>query len=435
MLISAALPAIATSAGRARQFQRACQILVSVGFAGLVTLRGPASPGTMGALLALLGLALLAHQRRLEPGDAAIALLFMTLPLYYAFNMALTGWDATQLDKPGRLLLAVPIYLALSRGGVGAGAMHLGVVGGSLAAAAMAGYQVFVHGAERASGVMNAIPFGNYAFLLGVLACVPWVISAPARQSRALAWSAGGALLAGVLASLASGTRGTWLAAPVLLWLLCGARVGAHLGLSRRWIVVGTGGLALAAALGLAFNARSVGEFGSLQAMMQASPQELTRMTLSSVGVRLHLYRVGLDAFLAHPLLGIGFAKLSVHLAEGAAAGVVNPGVIHFTHLHSAVIDMLARGGVLGLLVLGVFVVGLIRYFVGGLSVEDAEARYFALAGLLATVAAVTFSLTNVFFPAIVGTNVLVMTLAVPAGGLAWRLRLLRATRDGGVGS
>lgn len=435
MLFFAGFPPITTPAGHARHLQRACQILVCVGFTGLVTLRGPASPGTMGAVLALLGLVMLAHERRLEPGEGGIALLFMALPLYYAFNMALTGWDATLLDKPGRLLLAFPIYLALSRCGVSAGAMHLGVVGGSLAAAAMAGYQVFVLGAERASGVMNPIPFGNYAFLLGVLACVAWVVAEPARRSQALAWSAGVALLAGVLASLASGTRGTWLAAPMLLGLLCGAMAGSRLRLSRRWILVGMGGLVLVAALGLAFNARSVGEFDSLQAVMQASPQDLVTMALGSVGVRLHLYRVGLDAFLAHPLLGIGLAQLSAYLAEGGAAGVVNPGVIHYTHLHSAVIDMLARGGVLGLLVLGVFVGGLIRYFAAGLRVEDPEARYFALAGLLAIVAAVTFSLTNVFFPAIVGTNVLVLTLAVPAGGLAWRLRLQRAAGGGGAAS
>jgi len=147
-------------------------------------------------------------------------------------------------------------------------------------------------------------------------------------------------------------------------------------------------------------------------------------MPLSSIGARIHLYRIGIDAFLSSPLTGIGFANLAGHLAAGAATGSINPAVVGYTHLHSSIVDTLARGGMFGLLALGAFGLGFIRYFYCALaSSADHEVRYFALAGLLSVAAALLFSLTNVLLPGIAGTNILVMTLAVPAGAIAYRLR------------
>lgn len=398
--------------------RQCCNYAVLIAFAGLVTLRGPFSPGSMGALLACTGIVLALRERRLDADDLRIGALFFVLPLYTALNLALTGWDAELLDKPGRMLLGFFIYLAISRIGLDARHLRLGVVVGCLAAAAMAAWQLYGLGYARASGTMNAIPFGNDALLLGFLALAGWVAKPPAARRPGPATLTALAAAAALYASFASGSRGGWVCIPVLAWLLSLGAAGLRPGLRLAVAAAGLALLAVAAATP-AINERTLAEWDSLQRQWNASPAEAAGTALSSIGARLHLYRLGLDAFLAYPLFGIGFANLHDWLAAGAAAGTVNPSVLHYTHLHSAPIDMAARGGVLGLAALAACMIGFLRYFQRALADDDADSRYFALVGLLATAAAAMFSLTNVFFPAIAGTNILIMSLAVPAGALA----------------
>lgn len=410
-----------------------CNLAVLLAFAGLVTLRGPAGPGTMGTLLALLGLVLLLRERRLTADDLRIAALLLALPACYAANLLLTGWDLAQLDKPGRLVFGFLVYFALSRVGLDARYLHWGSIAGALAAAALAAWQVHGLGHERANGAMNAIPFGNDALLLGFFAAAGWLATPPGGRSRALGWACVAAVAAALYASLASGTRGGWVAIPALLWVLSLAAGGQRPGLRLAVCAGGVALLALALAAVPALGARTLAEFDNLRQLWLAAPDEVATMPLSSIGTRIHLYHVGIDAFLAHPLLGIGFAGLPDWLAAGAAAGTVNPAVVNYTHLHSAPVDMAARGGLLGLAALAFFVFGLLRHFAHALAAAtDADSRYFALAGLLAIAGAALFSLTNVFFPAIVGTNILVLTLVVPAGALAHLRRQAALTAEDG---
>lgn len=407
-----------------RPLRTLCDVAVLLTFAGLVTMRGPASPGTMGALLAMLGIAFVVRETGLTREDMRMAALFAVLPLYHVLNMACTGWDSTLLDKPGRLLFAFLVYLALSRVGVSASSLRWGSVAGSIAAAALSAYQGYVLDFDRAHGAMNAIPFGNYSLLLAALAVAACVVSPRAERSAVLTVSTLIAVAAGLYASFASGTRGGWVMIPVLAWILA---LGAADGHRRAPIVVPAvmfGLLAVTVVLVSALNERTLAELAGVRQVLTASSSEIVTISLSSIGARIHLYRIGIDAFLSSPLTGIGFANLPGYLAEGAAAGAINPAVVNFTHLHSSIVDTLARGGMLGMLALGGFGLGFIRHFYGALlSSADRDARYFALAGLLSIVAALLFSLTNVLFPAIVGTNILVMTLAIPAGALAYRLR------------
>lgn len=408
-----------------------CDLAVWLTFAGLVSLRGAASPGTMAALLALTGLALLVYRRDADRSDLGMAALFLVLPAYDALNMTLTGWDAGMLDKSGRLILGFFVYFAISRAGIHARALRWGVIAGCITAAALAAYQTQVLGLERASGSMNAIPFGNDALLLGFLALAAWIVTPRTERTPVFHTCTLIALACGIYASYASGTRGGWVIAPMLIWILSlGARdmrralrAGVTVGVLSLLVI----GLALLPVL----SERTANELDNIWAVISISNQDAASMTLSSIGTRLHLYRIGFDAFMSQPVLGIGVANLSEYLAAGTQAGTVNPAAAHFTHLHSGIVDTLARGGLLGLAALAYFVIGLARYFHRALvTSDDGDTRYFALTGLLCITAALLFSLSNVFFPAIVGTNILIMTLAVPAGALAHRTRRLRQTNN-----
>jgi len=358
-----------------------CDFAVWLTFSGLVSLRGAGSPGTMAALLAIIGLALLVYRKDADRSDLKMAALFLVLPVHDVLNMAL------------------------------------------------AAYQAQVLGLERVSGFMNAIPFGNDALLLGFLALAAWVVTPRAERTPLFQTCTLIALGCGIYASYASGTRGGWVVAPVLIWILSlGARdmrrslrTGVTIGILSLLII----GLGLLPVL----NERTADELNNVMAVLTTTKEDAASMTLSSIGTRLHLYRVGIDAFMSRPVLGIGVANLGDYLAASAQTGTLNPAAAHFTHLHSGIVDTLARGGLLGLAALAYFVIGLARHFHRALVTSgDDHVRYFALTGLLCISAAFLFSLSNVFFPAIVGTNILIMTLAVPAGALAFRTRQLRCT-------
>ncbi|MBR0566812.1 O-antigen ligase family protein [Azoarcus sp. L1K30] len=417
-----------------RYLRTACDAAVWLAFAGLVCLRGPASPGTMGAALAIVGLILLVSRRDMRPLDLHMAAIFFIMPVHDTLNMLITGWNSNMLDKPGRLLIGFFVYFALSRIGVSARALRWGVICGCIAAALLAAYQVHVQGMVRATGFMNAIPFGNDSLLLGLFALAAWVTTMASRRTRALNACTLIALAASIYASFASETRGGWVVAPVLLWVVS---LGVRNVRPGRRGAVATGIVSLLL-IGLAvlplINDRTAAELGSSLEVIGAPSREAAEMELSSIGTRIHLYHIGTDAFLSSPLYGIGIANLGDYLAAGAKTGKVNPAVTTFTHLHSGIIDTLARGGLLGLAALSFFSIGLIRFFCRPLAtMTDPDVRYFALTGLLGIAAALLFSLSNVIFPAIAGTNILVMTLAVPAGALAYRLRQLASDSLPGV--
>lgn len=418
------------SAGQPRMQALCCGVLVFVAYAGLLTQRGWVGPGTSLTLMALIGFGLFLQRQDVDRDEALMMLCFAVLPIYYLFNLTVTGWDSTQLDKPLRMLLAIPVVYLISRWGLPSVWLAAGVVCGALTAAALAAHQVWMLGIGRADGVMNAIPFGSFALLLASFAAAGWVCLPGARTPVVVAATLA-AILAGMAAAVLSGTRGVWLAAPVLLGLLVWTR-----GLSARAIFRVAGLGALVALAVVCLHPRSREEIDGVLAVLGLGLVDQAGMALNSTGVRLHLYGVALEAFAGRPVWGIGLAGLPSYLQAGAAAGWINPAVTGFTHLHSAPLDMLARGGLLGLMALGLFLWGLAVHFARGLkrAEDDPQMRYFALCGLMATVGALLFALTNVFFPAIVGTHVLVLSLAVPAGGMRWRQRVRRTRQEAGDG-
>lgn len=72
------------------------------------------------------------------------------------------------------------------------------------------------HGDIRASGAVEVIPFGDLAIAMGFMALASFYVTRRPRRT----WQyllAGAALIAGTLTSILSGTRGGWIALPVLI--------------------------------------------------------------------------------------------------------------------------------------------------------------------------------------------------------------------------
>tara|TARA_R110000851_G_scaffold289629_1_gene443776 strand:- start:2217 stop:3446 length:1230 start_codon:yes stop_codon:yes gene_type:complete len=236
---------------------------------------------------------------------------------------------------------------------------------------------------------INAIPFGNLSLVLGVLSLV-WALRRPK-----IPLLFGAAALAGLVASLLSGTRGGWVTLPVVgvvLWLCQGAEI-------RRFWSAWPRPTRLLAVAGVAL----VAAFAVWQALPRAAVlvEDLRvyfvdGVTRTSVGLRLDMWHTAWVLFLQKPLLGWGEGAMMPELRRLIAVGELNEQARYFGfQLHSDVLDTLARRGLLGLITLLLMYAVPLAGFVRRLKCGDVDVRVFALAGTLVVLMFAGFGLTQ----------------------------------------
>ncbi|HEX5678312.1 MAG TPA: O-antigen ligase family protein, partial [Alcanivorax sp.] len=116
----------------------------------------------------------------------------------------------------------------------------------------------------------------------------------------------------------------------------------------------------------------------------------------NSFGVRVEMWRVGVQLFSEKPLLGWGEGRLQERRDEWVAAWDLHPAVSRYDQLHSDLIDTAARRGLVGLgsllMLYGVPLVLFARALRGR---PDTTTRALAVAGLVVVVAFIGFGLTQ----------------------------------------
>lgn len=272
-----------------------------------------------------------------------------------------------------------------------------GVAIGALLAGAIAGYEHFWLGRWRPDNGMNAIPFGNIALLLGTLCLVPLVLLRfplghcfSALQRGMLVMGA----LAGLLASVLSGTRGGWVVFPALALLVSGAGL---LSLPRGRV------LALVVMLVVALLAMALMPRAPVSDRLGQGVNNLQEYTQggtgSSLGLRLEMWRAGWALIQVKPLLGWGEGRLEARRDQWVVEGRFNPGISRYDQLHNDIVDTLARRGVIGLAtLLGLYFVPLLlfwRYWRQGMKVGSRKVQAFALCGAVIVVAFVGFGMSQ----------------------------------------
>jgi len=385
----------------------------------------PSAAGWMTAPLIGGGLVLAVREHRLTPIDWEFLLATAALPLAYAVNMALFGGGLNLLERPGHLLRAFLIYYAVSRLGLSRASLTAGLALAALTACGIALYETRVLHEARVFGFRghwNAVPFGNFSLLLGLLcglaALWPW------RQAR-MAWKlvAACAGAAGLAASLLSGSRGGWITLPVLLPALAWLHPTP---LPRRLgTVVVILGLLAVAGLGTLPAVQARLTEGVTEVLAYCDRPDDTRTMSTSVGQRLAMWRWGLQRFGEHPVAGFGFANFPAERAAAVRRGEL-PGAVEsmkLANVHNELIGTLAGGGILTAAGLLAFWIAGWRFFCKRLGAGTDES-YFAACGLLVLLATGLFSMTEGLFGTGPGTKALMLLLALPAAGLAQRERI-----------
>ncbi|MEQ6890049.1 O-antigen ligase family protein [Halomonas sp. CS7] len=366
---------------------------------------GPLWLGLLG-LLALMG-RLIPGWLRVRPLCRLGWGLALILLLFGASQLAMAAYHGELL---GLWPLVVPVLLAL----LALPALHAwlpsltwlwtGLALGGMTTGVWALWQA-LNGVRRASGhePLHAILYGNLSLLSGVLclAGIGWALNGP-RRSGWLALLALGAL-GGVAASVLSGTRGGWVALPLILlvfqrgfgrWLPRGKAAAWWLG----------AGVLLAALYVLP----QTGVQHRVSLAVAEVEHYLTgeEAKTSSVTTRLEMWQGALGLIVERPLLGHGEAGYEEGVRSRVKAGEIDRAVLAHAHAHNDLLDAWAKRGVPGLVaLLGLYLLPL-WLFRSGLNHPDSSHRALAVAGLLLPVTFLDFGMTYSFLAYPVGTAV-----------------------------
>jgi len=314
--------------------------------------------------------------------------------LHFLFVLAcalLRGVSMSSVEKPARMFLAVSSLAVVLALRVPHRALWWGVSAGAIAALPFVAWQRIGLGIDRPGGLINAITFGDLALLLALLA-LAGAIDLRRQTSQALLCGAGA--LAGLAASLLTGTRGGWialvLAAPVLLRHLRALD-------SRRVRALVALGLALLASAWLVPASGVQARFA--QGVTDARTWYEGGSVWTNVGTRLELWKGALMLIREHPLFGLDFGACRARLAEFAQQGRLDPMVLSLPHLHNDGLQALATGGVAGFVAWAAILAAPFLFFSRQIGAGVRAPQFAAaLAGMLVVLGYLGFGLTEVIF-------------------------------------
>lgn len=351
---------------------------------------------SLGALLLVLGSPLLLRKRiklDLNKEDVALIAVLASYFLVCAVGSWVHGGPINEYDSPIRFILAIPALLLLLAYPPKPSFFWGGLAVGAILAGLLTGWQNLFAGDMRAGGYTNPIQYGNISLLLGILCLggLGWAFS----QRRAGLWTgllSAGAVM-GMLGSLFTGSRGSWICLPFSLFILYKCHGGKF---PKRYIVGSLVAIIVCSSIIYVTPRTEVKARISL-ATSEARDYFKNGNPDSSVGARFEMWRIGMMIFPEHPFLGWGQAGMMERKAKLIKEGAANAVIADHTHLHNEYIDALVKRGIPGLIsVLALYLVPFVL-FSRRVTHQNSNVRPYAIAGLLLSVCYISFDLTQAF--------------------------------------
>jgi O-antigen ligase len=314
--------------------------------------------------------------------------------LHFAFVLAcvlLRGTSMGSVEKPARMFLAVSALAAVLALRPPRRFLWWGASTGALAALGFIAWQRLGLHIDRPGGLINAITYGDLALLLGLVS-LAGAIDLRAAPRQALLCGAG--VLAGLAASVLTGTRGGWVA--LLLALLV---------LAPRLRLVDSRALRALLAAGVLLLGSSwfVPALGVQERFAEGVRDAETwyegGSVWTNVGTRLELWKGAGMLIAEKPLLGRDFDAARTRLAEYAHEGRLDPLVLQLPHLHNDGLQVLATGGVIGFALWAGILAMPLAFFLRRLGRDPLAPQFAAaLAGVFVVLGYIGFGLTEVIF-------------------------------------
>lgn len=295
-------------------------------------------------------------------------------------------------DMPSRLaLFALLFWILLLLSDKELKSIQWGLIAGAMVGAVALYIGTFA-GAQRPDAILSTplIPFGAMTFLMGILAVFSIGWNAPGEKMLiALKLLAG---CAGVYASYVSQTRGSWIAAPVLIVIGFSALKKIRL---RHQLTA----LALAIVL-----LSSLYAFSSMVQTRVSAAQLDIRHYIdgdnldTSIGIRFQLWKGAWLLFKENPFFGVGPERFTDALQSLASRHVITPKAATVHHAHNEILFNMATLGIFGMLAILMLYFVPVFYFGREMRNSDREVRTVASMGLALSLGFFVFGLTEVMF-------------------------------------
>jgi O-antigen ligase len=313
--------------------------------------------------------------------------------LYFTFTLLdlllRSKWDLGELQEPSRFLLLLPGFILIRHVGYSESALRYGILAGAIFAALWAYYQKIHLGIYRAWGGTTYSPaaFGDVGLICGVMSVA---LLQPLWREKTL-WKCIALIgfLAGLFASLCSGTKGGWVSLPLLGWVL--VELTDEPSYKKRFG-------ALAFVIGLAALAYLLSPF--IQDRMNVILPALYEYIVNGVvydysaGIRLALWHGCLLIFWDNPLFGTGPGTYWQNLMHYVEIGALSSDVRWINGPHSQLFNSLYESGIFG----PFMVYGIYLSFILHCKQHLKQNKSLATAGMLLAVGFIDFGLVEVIW-------------------------------------
>ena len=308
-------------------------------------------------------------------------------------------------DAASRFLLSVPIFMLLLR-------LRFSVVTAvqyGFPLAAIAGCAMLKPIVQGRYGIatLDLIHFGDFQLMLAVLslASINWT----GRDAMWLKSLKIIGFMAGIYASILSGSRGGWMALPVFLLIFAYFRLG-KLSLKIMTILL----LTLVMTGCLAYFANQ-----TIQQRVDETINNLTEFSGgnrdTSTGIRLQLYRAAAEIIAQHPIFGVGPEGFKDEMDAMQQSGKITPLAAELGkgEVHNELLSKTAGLGLPGLLAMLMIYLVPLRIFYRALRANSVQIRQSGMLGLIFVSGFMVFGLTVEVLNLTLATAFYSLTVAV----------------------
>lgn len=282
-------------------------------------------------------------------------LVFVLLLYFSAILVEVVYYElpVRELDPVSKILLFIPFIYLLNAVKVCRFTLLFGLMAGCIGLFLLVGYEKFFLGPARVGVSINAIQLGNIALVMGMLTLLFLPISLSLTKYRLLiSFLCIVCGLLAVTASMLTATRGGLIALPLLLLVFA----YYYRDVLQRYLWHGVTLFAITIIAMMVFLPQSdlVDRF---QLGINSVLNYYTHGDAStSAGVRLELWKAAWLISQDHWLLGVGLDQYMLqkqHLIDG---GILDSSISIFGHSHNSYLYSLVRRGLLGVIILLMFI-------------------------------------------------------------------------------
>lgn len=370
--------------------------IVSIGiflfFAGMVSVPVGYTVGAAVLLVAALYFVVRHSVPALSAQDKSLVWLLVAVFAVGLFSYLYHGNAVRSIDLPSRYLFAAIILLMLLEYPPKLQWLWSGVAVGAMSGAAIAAWQTVGQDLGRAVGFTGVIQFGDLGLMLGVF-CAAGIFWANKQDGpQRWVWRCVLALgvLGGAYASLASGSRGGWIALPAVVVIFLVAFIDKR---NVKLTIITLAVLAVAAAT-VAVNVPTI-KHRYDRAILDVQQYEEGNAD-TSIGARFAIWQATVKMIAEKPITGWGNREYRAEQERLVANKEAQPIILELANTHNNYLELWVFQGVFAVILVVALLVSSFVYFARRLRSRQRDIQALAVCGATLIAAYAIFSMSQI---------------------------------------